>query len=87
MLKFFSTRDDENESLLGGITEGKRCVDCTGVEMPQSQPCVCSLCVLRNDDDTARLCLSQKTADTAFSCAHSPHHLKRISLCVAHIPV
>lgn len=27
MLKFFTVQDDENESLLGAITEGKNCID------------------------------------------------------------
>lgn len=30
MLKFFSVRDDENESLLGAITEGKTSVAAGG---------------------------------------------------------
>ena len=33
MLKFFSARDDENESLLGAITEGKSGVHGSGVGM------------------------------------------------------
>lgn len=33
MLKFFSPRDDENESLLGAITEGKKRIDFNGVWM------------------------------------------------------
>lgn len=55
MLKFFSARDDENESLLGAITEGKSGVDCNGVEMLYFPSIACAL----QDDDTARLCLSQ----------------------------
>lgn len=74
MLKFFSARDDENESLLGAITEGKTCVDCDGVGMLYCPFIAFAL----QGDDNARMCMSQETADKAFRSAHSPHHLKRV---------
>lgn len=71
MLKFFSARDDENESLLGAITEGKIYAQCSGVWMLYSP----FIAYMRYRMMILRVCLSQKTADTAPGCAHSPHHL------------
>lgn len=68
MLKFFSGRDDENESLLGAITEGKSC---------EQQGTDASLhfadyrVILRDSAGYA------ENADTAFLSAHKPHQQKR----------
>lgn len=80
MLKFFSARDDENESLLGAITEGRSSAICTrwGGITHHSLPLV-------RDDETA--VISQKNADTAFGCAHISRHLKRVYVRHALIPV
>lgn len=55
MLKFFSARDDENESLLGAITEGKTCSERGGDT--GSFPLPITAYAVQEDG----LCLSQKT--------------------------
>lgn len=74
MLKFFTARDDENESLLGAITEGKTfdCSENTGVGMRLLPFIACAralVCVC--------VCATEKkNADITLGCAHRPHHLK-----------
>lgn len=77
MLKFFSPRDDENESLLGAVTEGRRGGISAGWRRlyPRVMVLRVSVCV----------CVAKReSADAASDCAHS---LRRLNVCerVAHI--
>lgn len=71
MLKFFTARDDENESLLGAITEGKTfdCSGNTGVGMRLLPFIACVRALVC-------VCATEKTADITLGCAHRPRHLK-----------
>lgn len=63
MLKFFSARDDDNQSLLGTVPEGKQRLGLHEASLRTGW--------------LIGACLCQKTADTAFGRAHSPQPVRR----------